>query len=147
MFDKYVIQEGDSIARIADKFNTTKENLLDINNLLVGDRLSIGQEIIVPSNNNYYDIYAINKGDTLYSIAKIYNINPTLLAALNGLNQDDYIYPDQEILIPKSGYSYYITAEGDTLDLVADKFNCNKNDMLVNNNIYLLPGQLLVHKK
>lgn len=147
MFDKYVIQEGDSIARIADKFNTTKENLLDINNLLVGDRLSIGQEIIVPSNNNYYDIYTINKGDTLYSIAKIYNINPTLLAALNGLNQDDYIYPDQEILIPKSGYSYYITAEGDTLDLVADKFNCNKNDMLVNNNIYLLPGQLLVHKK
>ncbi len=147
MFDKYVIQEGDSIARIADKFNTTKENLLDINNLLVGDRLSIGQEIIVPSNNNYYDIYTINKGDTLYSIAKIYNINPTLLAALNGLNQDDYIYPDQEILIPKSGYSYYITADGDTLDLVADKFNCNKNDMLVNNNIYLLPGQLLVHKK
>lgn len=95
----------------------------------------------------YYTTYTIEKGDSLYSIAKKYNINPTLLATLNGLNMSDYIYPNQEILIPKSGYSYYITKDGDTIDSVADMFSCNKEDIMNNNLIYLLANQLLVNKK
>lgn len=98
-------------------------------------------------DDKYFTIYTIVKGDNLYKIAKEYNINPILLAALNGLNESDYIYPNQEILIPKNGYSYYITKEGDTLDIVRDKFNTNVEDLINNNLIYLLPGQLLVHKK
>lgn len=98
-------------------------------------------------SQDFFNVYKIEKGDNLYMIAKKYNINPVLLAALNGLNNEDYIYPDQEILIPKSGYIYYITAEGDTIDLVADKFNISKDDVMKENTIYLLPGQLIVHKK
>ena len=60
---------------------------------------------------------------------------------------DDYIYPDQELLIPKNGYIYYITTEGDTIDLVADKFNTTREDVMNDNTIYLLPGQLIIHKK
>lgn len=99
------------------------------------------------SSQDFFEIYKIDKGDSLYSIAKRYNINPMLLSALNGLNNDDYIYPNQELLIPKSDYSYYITKEGDTIDLVSEKFNTNKNELMNSNTIYLLPGQLLVHKK
>lgn len=102
------------------------------------------QEIM---SQEYFDIYKIEKGDNLYKIAKDYNINPTLLSALNGLNIDDYIYPDQELLIPKNGFVYYITAEGDTIELVAEKFNITKDELMNDNTIYLLPGQLLVHKK
>ena len=94
----------------------------------------------------YYEIYTIKKGDNLYKIAKEYNINPTLLCAMNGLNENDYIYPDQEILIPKSTYSYYITKEGDTLDLVSEKFNQDKKVIIDYNTIYLMPGQLIVKK-
>ena len=83
----------------------------------------------------------------MYQISRKYNINPTLLSALNGLNNDDYIYPNQEILIPKNGYSYYISKEGDTLDLVAEKFNTSIDDLVKENNIYLMSGQLMVHKK
>ena len=83
----------------------------------------------------------------MYAIARQYNINPDLLAILNGLNSQDYIYPGQEILIPKSNYSYYVTKDGDTLDIVAEKFNVPHQEMLnTNETIYLLPGQLLVKK-
>ena len=76
-----------------------------------------------------------------------YNLNPDLLAILNGLENDDYIYPNQEILIPKSNYSYYVTKDGDTIDIVSQKFNIASKDLLNNNEtIYLLPGQLLVRK-
>lgn len=73
-------------------------------------------------NNNYFTYYTIEKGDNLYEIARKYNINPKLLAAINGIKDNEYIYPNQELLIPKSGYSYYITAEGDTLSGVSSAF-------------------------
>ena len=98
-------------------------------------------------SQDFFDIYKVEKGDSLYKIAKEYNINPTLLSSLNGLNIDDYIYPDQEILVPKKGYLYYITVDGDTIDLVSDKFSLNIDEILSENTIYLLPGQLLIHKK
>ena len=98
-------------------------------------------------SQDFFDIYKIEKGDNLYKISKEYNINPKLLSALNGLDEDDYIYPDQELLIPKSGFVYYLSVEGDTIELVADKFNTTKEDLMNNNTIYLLPGQLLIHKK
>ena len=96
---------------------------------------------------SYFEYYKIKSGDTLYAIARKYNINPELLASLNGLNSNDYIYPDQVILIPKSGYSYYITKSGDTLDSVANVFGINRESLLnQNETIYLLDGQLLVKK-
>ena len=100
------------------------------------------------NNDEYYIIYRIEKGDSLYKIAKRYNINPQLLANFNGLNMDDYIYPNQEILIPKSGYSYYITAEGDTIDTVANIFGISKDELLKQNDIiYLLKDQIMVNKR
>jgi spore germination protein len=94
-----------------------------------------------------YSVYKISSGDSIYSIAKTYGVNPILLMKLNGIDENDYIYPDQELLIPKKDYSYYISIEGDTLDIVSDKFNISKEELLGENTIYLLPGQLLFHKK
>ena len=97
--------------------------------------------------NEYYEYYTIKTGDNLYQIAKKYNINPDLLAALNGLNMNDYIYPGQVVMIPKSGFSYYLTKEGDTIDTVANTFGVSVNSLLNDNKIlYLLDGQLLVKK-
>ena len=100
------------------------------------------------NNDEFFIVYKIESGDSLYKIAQKYNINPKLLANFNGLNMDDYIYPNQEILIPKSGYSYYITAEGDTLDTVADVFQITKDKLLNQNKvIYLLKDQIMVNKR
>ncbi len=106
-------------------------------------------KMITPQNNqNYYDYYTIESGDTLYGIARRYNINPELLAGLNGLNMEDYIYPKQQILIPKSGYSYYITKDGDTVDMVANLFKISSDDLIKKNGVvYLAEGQVLVNPR
>ena len=97
--------------------------------------------------NSYFTYYTIEKGDNLYEIARKYNINPKLLAAINGIKDNEYIYPNQELMIPKSGYSYYITGEGDTLEGVKDAFKTNMDGILeYNKTIYLLPEQILVYK-
>lgn len=98
-------------------------------------------------NDTYFTYYKIEKGDNLYEISRRYNINPKLLAAINGIGNNEYIYPGQELMIPKSGYSYYITGEGDTLTGVAEAFKTTKENVLrFNKTIYLLPEQLLVYK-
>lgn len=149
MFDSYVIKNNEDLASIAKKYNTTAKVLQDINNIFYLNDVREGMEIIVPlESKDYFSYYVVEKGDSLYAISRKYNINPELLASMNGLNLDDYIYPNQQLLIPKSGYSYYITAEGDTIDEVIKVFNTNKDKFLnENKTIYLMEGQLLVSKK
>ena len=145
----YRIKNGDTLSGIAKKFNTTLEKLQELNDTIYLSDLRVGMDIVVPKDKEqYFNVYTIEAGDSLYGIARKYNINPQLLASLNGLNMEDYIYPNQELLIPKSGYSYYITAEGDTIDTVANMFKVNKNKVIDENpTIYLLKDQVLVNKR
>ena len=149
MFESYRVTRGDTLSSIAQKYNTSVKVLQDLNNLYYIDGLRENMELIVPKESkDYFNYYVVEKGDNLYAIARKYNINPELLASLNGIKNDDYIYPNQTILIPKSNYSYYITAEGDTMDEVIKVFNTTKDKFLdENKTIYLMEGQLLVNKK
>lgn len=149
MFDSYIIKKGDTIESISSRFNVSRDYLIDINNMYYIEDFKEGREIIVPKESeNYFNTYVIEKGDTLYQIAKKYNINPDLLSSLNGINKDDYIYPNQEILVPKNNYKYYITSEGDTLKTVKDLFDVTYEELLKQNKaIYLLKEQLIAVKK
>mgnify|MGYP003443773728 CR=1 FL=1 len=124
MFEKYRVKSNDSIEDIAKMFRTNKEFLVDLNNLSYDETLREGMDLIVPKNKEkYFDTYTIN-------------------------NLDDYIYPNQVIMLPVSGYSYYVTAEGDTLNSVSDIFKKNIQEVVKENEtIYLLPGQILVSQR
>lgn len=98
--------------------------------------------------NEFYDTYKIKKGDSLYKISKNFNVNTSLLAELNGLDLDDYIYPNQIIQIPKSNVSYYITKEGDTLETVSNIFKVKIDDLVKQNQtIYLQKEQMIFYKR
>ena len=62
-------------------------------------------------NNDFFDKYIVKKGDNLYQIAMKNNINYKLLAQLNGLNTNDYIYPNQTILVPNKGTKLYFVKD------------------------------------
>lgn len=99
-------------------------------------------------DTEYYTYYTVNKGDTLYSISKKFNVNPKLVSELNGLKTDEYIYPNQTLIIPKKGIQYYITKEDDTLKMVAKIFNAKEEDITKQNKtIYLLPGQMIFYRE
>lgn len=96
----------------------------------------------------YYAYYTVNEGDTLYEISRKFNVNPKLVAELNGLDANEYIYPKQVLIIPKKGIQYYITKDNDTLKTVSNIFNAKESDIVSENkSIYLLPGQMIFYKE
>ncbi len=149
MFERYKIKKDDTLYSIAKKFNTKIDYLKNINDIYFLDSLREGMDIVVPiKKEKYYDIVKSEKQGSLLSIAESLNINPNLFANLNGLELNDYIYKNQEILIPKTNYSYYIVAEGDTLNSIANTFGVSKDRILSQNEIiYLLPEQVIINKK
>ena len=102
-----------------------------------------------------YKVYQVLPGEELKSIADKLDMEMQVLCELNGLTDDsnlrageNIVIPNQEILIPRRGVSIYITKEGDTLKTVTKKFGTNSEKIeMENENIYLLPEQLLVFKK
>ena len=80
----YVVKRGDSLYSIAREFNTTVDEIKELNNL-VSNLLSIGQNLKIPSDTNLETTYTVQKGDSLYSIAKKFGTTVDTLKELNNL--------------------------------------------------------------
>ena len=143
MYDIYQIMGGETLDSIANKYNINKEVIEELN---PNSTFMPGTNIVVPTINRYFEVYTIKDGDTLYEIARRYNTDYNLLALLNGLNVNDYIYPNTNIIVPKKDIKYYITKDNDTLFSVVKLLGANLGSMIrQNNNLYLKEGQLIVY--
>lgn len=147
MYEIYTVKFGDNINNLANLYNTTVEELVKINGIIDINNLKEGMQIIVPASNedDIYKYYTVRKGDTLYGIADKNNIDIKLLVGINGLEVNDYIYPNQTLILPKDGVVLYLTNDNDTITSVVDNYNIGIEDLVKNNkNIYLREEQILV---
>ena len=149
MYKIYQVEYGETLEDIASKVKTTVDDLININGFDQNKNLNVGDLIIVPNNKgNIFEKYIVNVGDTVYSIAKMYNIDLGTLLLINGLNENDFIYPNQEIMIPSKDYVIYITQSGDTLLKVARNLGVDANTLSnENDKIFLIEDQLIVRQK
>lgn len=83
----YTVKKGDSLYSIARKYDTTIDRIKDLNNLTT-NLLSIGQVLLIPTDTNLETTYTVQKGDSLYSIAKKYNTTVDRLKQLNNLTSN-----------------------------------------------------------
>lgn len=87
----YIVAAGDSLYSIAKKFNTTVDELKNLNNK-TSNLLSIGEVLVVPTNgttsSNNENVYVVKAGDTLYSIARNYNTTVDRIKSLNNLSSN-----------------------------------------------------------
>ena len=149
MYEIYKVLENDTLDKIAKKFNTTIDNLYEINGLTNNYILSPSTSIIVPNNsNNPYKYYTVKKGDNIYQLAKNNNIDQNLLLKINGLDKDDYIYPNQTLLIPKNNYNVYLTQNEDTIKSISERINKTPSSILEENpNLYIETDQIIIFKE
>ena len=98
-----------------------------------------------PPNTSSESTYTVQKGDTLYSIAKKYNTTPEQIKTLNQLSSNN-ISIGQTLKIPTSTTNTYIVKAGDTLYRIANQNNTTVQTLKELNNLStntLTIGQIL----
>ncbi len=150
----YTVKSGDSLYSIARKFNVTVDDIKKLNNLS-SNNLSIGQKLLIPekeevkvpeiSNSNNY---TVKSGDSLYSIARKFNVTVDDIKKLNNLSSN-LLSINQVLKIPNSSNlsNIYTVKSGDSLYSISKKFNVSVDDIkklnnLSNNNLAI--GQKLI---
>ena len=143
----YTVKKGDTLYSIAKIYGTTVPaikniNYLDTNQLYIGQVLRIPEiytkpeDMIIPNYINY----VVQKGDTLYGIAKKYQVSVDTLIQDNALSNTNLAI-GQNIKIRTNNIV------NDTLYGIAKKFGVNVSDLMKSNSLSsnnLKTGQVLV---
>lgn len=134
MYKIYQVQ-NETLEDIARKLNTTVDEIVRLNGT---SNIAPESYIIVPSSRDF-TTYIVKQGDNIYSIAKNNGADYETLLKINGLDQNDYIYPNQEIIIPNR--NVYVTKENETIREVMNKLNMN--DIKNIEDLYLVKDQMI----
>lgn len=134
----YVVKKGDSLWSIARANGLTVDELKSLNNLS-SNVLHVGDTLLISSadstgddgNDNYY---VVKSGDTLWSIARKYNLSVNELKALNNLSSNA-LSVGQRLIVGKESSNDYVVSAGDTLWAIARKFNVSVDDIKALNNL------------
>ena len=121
---RYTVQNGDTVARIAQRFNSSITAIRDANGLNANYLIFVGQELIIPTNlvvpptstpigsnqptavpsaqppSGNTAVYIVQRGDSLYRIAQNFNTTIGTLAQLNGIVNVSLLQLGQRLIVP-----------------------------------------------
>ncbi len=169
---KYTIKNGDSLWKISKKFNVSLSALLSVNHLSENAVIRPGDTLTIPQDSEEgvggswdentnpkknHSVYIVERGDTLWSIARKYNVKVSTLASYNGISQESVLPIGKKILVPARSYTpskkvtkstpvktiskspakaiSYTVKRGDTLWSIARKYNVKVSTLASYNGI------------
>ncbi len=152
----YTVESGDTLYKIANRFNISVEDIIELNNLN-STILTVGQQLLIPSEiiieEPYIPIdpntYQVQPGDTLYKIANNFNTTVDEIKKLNNLTSNTLsigqVLNIGNTNIPST--QTYTVQRGDSLWLIANKLNTTVDELKRINNLstnLLQIGQVLL---
>ena len=156
MYQEYTVKSGDTVYGISKQFGVEAIDISTLNNLN-GSTIQIGQVLKIPNktgtNPSGLFTYTVKRGDSLYSIARVYETTVDDIKRLNHLTSNT-LSIGQKLQIPETDFSVstkpnfttYTVKKGDTLYSIAKKYNLPVNTIIVDNalqNNTLAIGQVL----
>lgn len=98
MLQIVTVQRGDTLYKIAQRYGTTVETIVNDNGLNPAQVLVVGQALIVNTPGN---VYYVQSGDSLYKIALTYNTSINALANANNISAKAMLQVGQRLYIPR----------------------------------------------
>lgn len=99
---QHIVESGESISQIALRYDISQMALINANGLQVTD-LEIGQLLHVPDKNDRNNLYKVESGDTLSSLALKYKVDANELARINNLSPESGLLINSILTIPATG--------------------------------------------
>jgi murein DD-endopeptidase MepM/ murein hydrolase activator NlpD len=138
----HVVQRGETLFRIAQRYGTTVEDLARMNGIRNPAALSVGQRLIVPSAPVQAEDAAIGIptshtlqiGDTLFKLAATFGTTEAAIARHNRITNPRRMYVGQRIVLQegsgaqgiKTGWIHRV-ARGETLYHIAARYSASAN--------------------
>ena len=103
---KIIAKSGDTLLKISKQYGISLKELMYKNNFNDATKIIEGNMIIIPLKNNAKDVkasnltYKITEGDTLYKIARDYNVKIEDIIFINNLKNNSFLEIDQIIMLP-----------------------------------------------
>ncbi|WP_156889792.1 LysM peptidoglycan-binding domain-containing protein [Planococcus lenghuensis] len=157
---KYTVKSGDTLYRIALKYNVSVSQLAAANNIANPSLIRVGQVLVIPGKTTTPPPstavkYTVKSGDTLYRIALKYGVSVSQLATANNISNPSLIQVGQVLVIPGKTTTpppattvRYTVKSGDTLYSIAQRYNVSVMKIASANNIsnpsLIRVGQVLV---
>ncbi len=157
----HVVKRGDNLWDLSVKYDTEVKIIKEIN-YLNSNLLSINDTLLIPlgksKSNSFipYEMYIVSEGDTLWAIARKYNLDVRDLARMNSLNENEYLQLGQQLSIgnknihrnieSKKRTILYSIKQGDNLYKISELFDVSiKSIEEINdfNEPTLMPGQII----
>ncbi len=104
---KIIAKSGDTLLKISKQYGVSLKELMYKNNFNDATKIIEGKVILIPLENNDKDIkvgnltHKVVVGDTLYKIARTYNVNLKDIIAINNLGNNSFLELEQIIVLPK----------------------------------------------
>lgn len=146
----YVVQSGDTLWDIARKLDITVSSLQKANPGIAASRLSVGKSLKLPGQVKTRRIassrsnYEVRSGDTLWGIARRFDLSLSTLVQANGLNPDRTLKAGVQLYIPDMSSAqrsqtrqtaqrariHYQVKKGDNVWSIARKFGVSAQKVL-----------------
>ncbi len=97
----YTVEDGDTVAGIAAKFNVSSNTVLWANGLVKNDVIKVGDHLTILPTTGV--LHTVASGDTLSAIAKKYEVEEAEISDFNGLSNSDKLSIGRKLIIP-DGY-------------------------------------------
>ena len=145
MNQTYTVKRGDTLYGISNQYGVSVTELANLNNV-TASTLKVGQVLTIPSssgtNPDNLFIYTVKKGDSLYSIARIYDTTVDEIVKLNNLTNTN-LSIGQTLRIPETytssadmtmpNYVNYTVKKGDNLYSIAKEYNTTVDIIMKDN--------------
>ena len=104
----YTVKSGNTLYQIAQAYGVSVESIVELNNIKNPNLIYPGEKLRITRSDNTTlnavyntsdEYYIVQKGDTLYSIAKKYGVSVSYLVSLNGITNANLIYVGQKLKI------------------------------------------------
>jgi LysM repeat protein len=96
----YTVRPGDTLYSIARSFSLSPDALMMENGIKDPTTLQIGQKLMLPQIEKEYTIHEVARGDTLYGIAREYEVAIDRLCSINGISKDSLLKIGMELKVP-----------------------------------------------
>ena len=100
----YIVQPGENLTEIADKFHITLEKLIQTNNIVDVNFISAGTELVIPGLEGVSGILTaepIGFGENYHSILRKYGLSEQTFSLLNPITSPSEIYVGSTLVLPQ----------------------------------------------